>query len=398
MNEQTVDTLIVGAGIAGISAARVLTARHPEREIMILDKGRGVGGRVASRRFRGLRYDTGAQFFTAYSDSFRAAVAEAHAAGAVVPWYERARTPASETSGTPGAEQAASDQPPLIVWRGTTGMTDLPKFLVSRLPVTASVRLSTRITGIEDRGAGESLRYRVTAIPDSGEPIAVDASRVIVTAPVEQALALLGDLAPAAIRSALGDLAYNPCLALLVDPADDGWIAPGAPGIRRVRDGLIDVITDNGAKGLTHPDPARTGASALTIHFDGAVSAELYDHSDDEILRHLTERLAAWPGGGGARARSETDAAPRDHADPDASRWREAILRAREEERIQLKKWKFAQPQRSWPDRTVLVAPNLALAGDMFGGARVEGAWLSGEAAARAIDDARATEPASTGG
>ena len=54
------DCLIVGAGIAGLVAARSLQSRG--FSVLVLDKGRGVGGRLATRNFEGGRFDYGAQF------------------------------------------------------------------------------------------------------------------------------------------------------------------------------------------------------------------------------------------------------------------------------------------------------------------------------------------------
>ncbi|MFW5743027.1 MAG: NAD(P)-binding protein [Spirochaetota bacterium] len=42
---------MVGAGIAGLTAARRLV--DASRDVTVLDKGRGVGGRMATRRFGG---------------------------------------------------------------------------------------------------------------------------------------------------------------------------------------------------------------------------------------------------------------------------------------------------------------------------------------------------------
>ena len=55
--------IIVGAGISGcVCAWRLAEAGH---EVTLLEKGRDVGGRMATRRMNGARIDHGAQFFTA---------------------------------------------------------------------------------------------------------------------------------------------------------------------------------------------------------------------------------------------------------------------------------------------------------------------------------------------
>ena len=51
--------------------ATTLRQRGDERSIFIVDKGRSVGGRLATRRIGPGRADHGAQFFTVRSDKFQ---------------------------------------------------------------------------------------------------------------------------------------------------------------------------------------------------------------------------------------------------------------------------------------------------------------------------------------
>ena len=57
-----VDTCIVGSGIAGLLAANGLVEKN--QSVLVVDKGRGVGGRMSVRRFANGTFDHGAQFFT----------------------------------------------------------------------------------------------------------------------------------------------------------------------------------------------------------------------------------------------------------------------------------------------------------------------------------------------
>ena len=43
---------IVGAGVAGLACAKRLLALQPTAKVTLLDKGRGIGGRCATRRIR----------------------------------------------------------------------------------------------------------------------------------------------------------------------------------------------------------------------------------------------------------------------------------------------------------------------------------------------------------
>ena len=52
-----VEIAIVGAGIAGLSCARKL--QQAGHEVIIVDKSRGLGGRLATRRLAGTHADHG---------------------------------------------------------------------------------------------------------------------------------------------------------------------------------------------------------------------------------------------------------------------------------------------------------------------------------------------------
>lgn len=52
---------IIGAGVAGLAAARLLRQRHPALKITIYEKSAELGGRAATRRREGYTFDHGAQ-------------------------------------------------------------------------------------------------------------------------------------------------------------------------------------------------------------------------------------------------------------------------------------------------------------------------------------------------
>jgi phytoene dehydrogenase-like protein len=63
------DVIVIGAGVSGLIAARTLQATGAR--VLGLDKGRGVGGRMATRRTDWGVFDHGAQFLTARDPQFR---------------------------------------------------------------------------------------------------------------------------------------------------------------------------------------------------------------------------------------------------------------------------------------------------------------------------------------
>ena len=56
---------VLGAGMAGLSAAHAL--REQGHDVVVIDKARGPGGRMRTRRNEDLRFDHGAQSFTVQS-------------------------------------------------------------------------------------------------------------------------------------------------------------------------------------------------------------------------------------------------------------------------------------------------------------------------------------------
>jgi hypothetical protein len=66
---------IIGAGMAGVSAGRLLADQG--HEVTLLEKSRGCGGRCATKRWEGHIVDHGSQYFTQRHPEFSAAVQQA---------------------------------------------------------------------------------------------------------------------------------------------------------------------------------------------------------------------------------------------------------------------------------------------------------------------------------
>lgn len=79
---------IVGAGMAGLSAAHVL--RDAGVACTLFDKSRGLGGRMSTRRVGDLQFDHGAQYFSAKGESFAALVRQWRDAGCMADWLDGA--------------------------------------------------------------------------------------------------------------------------------------------------------------------------------------------------------------------------------------------------------------------------------------------------------------------
>ncbi|MBX3649883.1 MAG: FAD-dependent oxidoreductase [Burkholderiales bacterium] len=189
MPNQSFPTIaVIGAGMAGLACARAL--QNAGARPVVLDKGRGPGGRLATRRLDGgIRFDHGAQYVTAHGAVFRSTLAAIIESGAAAQWR-----PAT----TPGIDPAAED------WiTGTPGMNALVEPLAAGL----ELRAACEVTAVEREGAGWRVR---TAGNVAGEFFDI----VVSTVPVPQARQLFG--AERDIAQALDGVTMAPCWALML--------------------------------------------------------------------------------------------------------------------------------------------------------------------------------------
>ncbi len=308
------DILIIGGGMAGLSAAAALAPSG--QRITVLDKGRGPGGRMAARRVEiagaQVSFDHGAQYFTARDPAFRKAVEGWERAGVAARW--------------PAAGEDA--------WVGTPGMNACVKAMAESLDVRWNARA--------ERLVRDGALWRVEA----GEAV-FTAHTVLVAVPAEQAAVLLADAAPDfAARAAA--VASAPCWAVMAGFADR---LPVTPDAFRSDSGPISWAARNSAK------PGRAGAETWVFHASPARSRELIDRPKEEVAAALLGDFFA-----------ATGAAPVAPLHLDAHRWLYALPKAAAGE-------------------SGVFDPRLSLgiAGDWLHSPRVEGAWLSGRALARAV-------------
>src|SRR5262249_37024458 len=73
-------TIVVGAGIAGLACARALAGAG--RRVLVVERGRGGGGRCATRHIEGQPVDFGGMFFHGRGKGFLAALDNVASGGA----------------------------------------------------------------------------------------------------------------------------------------------------------------------------------------------------------------------------------------------------------------------------------------------------------------------------
>lgn len=248
--------IVVGAGIAGLMAAHELvSAGH---QVTVFDKGRGVGGRLATRRIGEGTLDHGAQFFTVRDDGFAARVDAWQRQGVVHEWCRGF----SDNDGHPR-------------YVGTRGMSGIAKHLAGGI----DVRLNSLVFSLVRDGAG----FVVTL--DDGSKHPCDA--VVLTAPIPQSFSLMfsaGIEMPEQLRTIDYDRTLG-LLAVLDSPRHD----VAAPGGTQNPDAVFSFIGDNAAKGVSD-------VPALTFHANPEWSRLRFDQELPMIHAELVEAARPWLG------------------------------------------------------------------------------------------------------
>lgn len=241
---------IVGAGMAGLACAEGLAMRG--HEVVLLDKGRGPGGRMSMRRLQTAagvaHFDHGAQYFTVRDPSFRRRVDAWIAEGAVAPW------PPAGSGAYVGAP--AMNAP------------------VRQMAKGQDVRWSSLVTKIESGSAGCRLFI------EGGDVLGVDF--VIVAVPAEQAAALLASVAPD-LATRASAAASEPCWTVMLAFAEA--VATGQDCCRG-NDGVVRWAARNNSK------PGRSGPESWVVQAGPDWSRRHLEADSDWVAATLTAALS----------------------------------------------------------------------------------------------------------
>ena len=323
------DVAVIGAGVAGLSAARTL---HDHGwSVRVLDKARGPGGRTSTRRHEDLRFDHGAQYFTVRDPTFGRHVTSWMRDGLVERW--------DGPLGVSGPDGIAAKDSDTVRCVGTPGMDAVARHLASELdPV-----LETRVSRVERTDGAWVL------LGEWGDALCRAGVCLIATPPAQAAdlLAPVAELAPDLVGR-LGGVDMLPCWAVMAAFSDrlespyDGLF---------VKDSPISWACRNSEK------PGRGDVETWVIHASHGWSTENLEVEASDVSRTLLAALF--------------DALGLPERPPD-------FLRAH--------RWRYALASEPLDGGCAWDADlRLGVCGDWCLGSRIEDAWLSGRAAAGRI-------------
>ncbi len=235
-------TLVIGAGITGLALGRALAERG--QAVQLVEKSKGLGGRMATRRTDSGKFDHGAQFY-----SLKPAMQTLHQnwvkAGLVRLWFVNE-----------GVERFAAPG----------GLTSLAKNLGEGLPIG----LEKKVIWLEKKSGGWISHFE--------DGSANHAERIVLTAPLPQSLELL--------RASQIEIAAD--LQILYAKALVGLFegcTPFAPYQENVGHGIFS-LSSQGSKGMI------AKGEGLTVVMNPEFSEEYFDSEEafpkiEEAVREL---------------------------------------------------------------------------------------------------------------
>lgn len=331
---------VIGAGLAGLTCARTL--QDQGLTVTVLDKGHRPGGRLATRQRDGRQHDHGAQYFTARHAAFQLHVEAWERLGLVTPWAAPIVTINTPATFAPRPDDHTTR------WVAQPAMRSLADHLAHGL----NILQQAHVARIHDDGEHYTLELT------EGQRVG-PFTHLVLNMPAPQAAALLAHVNPK-LHEQLSAVSMQPCWAALVTFArplpldfDAAFINTG--------DTLAWIARDSAKPGRPQEH------DAWVLHADIPWTVAHLEYAPDEVAALMLGAL--W---------RNTGLAPQPAASVEAHRWRYA-------------RTTFELPGLCLIDERA----NIVACGDWCAGGRVEGAFMSGLAAAGrllgslALDDLR---------
>lgn len=323
---------VIGAGIAGLMAARTL--RDHGLDVTIFEKSRGVGGRMSTRQTRtgdSFQFDHGAQYFTARDSRFCRYVQSWIHDKVVQPWTGRIVELSSDG-------QIAGEKQSTLRYVGSPCMNSVARHLATDLNIV----LDTPVARLRRRD-DDQWQLQGDRKTDLG-----NFDHVIVNCPPVQAAALVNG--QSCIAKRMESVHMKPTWAVMLaleEPTDIPYDAAF------INHGPLSWIARDSSK------PGRDGDQQETwvIHASQAWTSDHLEASKEEAQQWLVDAWQQATGRVAAKPRYAT-----------------------------AHRWLYAIPENPL-DQECLWDPTTGIAacGDWCGGPRVEGAFLSGMAAAGSL-------------
>lgn len=316
--------VVIGAGMCGLTAARELSIRGIN--VTVVEKARGPGGRMSTRRSLMACFDHGAQYFTVRDERFRRQVDAWREKGVANRWDARI-----------GSFEGSTIKPTSTKYGRFVGVPGMSAPCRSMAEQLIDCRFEWQAKSVERKAGYWHLSNLLN------ESIATDV--LLLTAPPDQSNQLLSSIVTPLSTEQID---MQPCWAAMV--VFDRSPLPDWDGVF-VNGGPLSWLARQASK------PGRPVVESWVLHASPEWSAQHIDKKPSWVCDTLIEAILKLPGATPAKAMAS-----------DAHLWRYALA---------------GSP--SSAGALTDAKARLVLAGDWCHGSRVEGAFLSGLAAAEGV-------------
>lgn len=333
---------IVGAGLAGlVVAARLKQAGF---DVAMFDKGRFVGGRLASRDRDHNQFDYGAQYFTIKDQIFRDFIEPLRQTSVVQSWQGRF------------VSQGVSDPALSLVSDGKERLVGVPtmRSLAEQIAESAELNVHTgcRVISVKKSESGWSLAFAEGE--SAGSAVVCEGfDYLVLNMPPVQAQALT--------NLDLGAYRFTPCIAVML--SFDTLLPLPFDGVAfESAAAFFSWIARDSSK------PGRPPGERWVLHISGATADSLWQLSDEALKEEVLAKFQEF-----CTANIEQIEMP-SHSFAKVHRWRYALtLKPVDKNGVPNLGYIFQQDLQ------------LGYCGDWLHSPRVEGAFLSGHRLSDAI-------------
>jgi renalase len=248
--EDIYDYIIVGSGITGLSLASNITKTFPNLKVVVLEKSKGCGGRIATRRINENRFDHGLQFIEKSKFTEK--------------WIENWKSQNI-------IQRFVIDSSEKFC--AMSGITQLPKNLASSL----NIKYEFKAFSLKS----SSRNWELT----NDQGVKILGKNIVLTSPLPQSLEIL-ERSELSYDSRFSQMQYSKALVILIESAKD--FDPSLIHQENPHESILSISSQH-LKG-------NSKTPAYTIIMNPIWSEKHFDLSDEEILRKCIHLIKIrWP-------------------------------------------------------------------------------------------------------
>ncbi|WP_219898515.1 NAD(P)/FAD-dependent oxidoreductase [Phormidesmis priestleyi] len=343
MADSHFDIAVIGAGVAGLTCAQQL--QQAGYKVVVVEKSRGLGGRLATRRLQGTHADHGVCYLKPKDDRFKALVEKLLERSILQVWTDTIHELDAE-----GQLIEPPDHAPR--YASPTGISTIAKFLATGL----NIWLNQRVEAIHLIDQGWALQFEPDERTPITNPASLTASAIVSAIPAPQALTLLEPVADVeTLLTRLRSIQFSACIsAIAVYSPQQNESALPWKAVTCAHDPAIGWV------GLDSTKQNSPSQRVVIVQSTAAFASRHLEASDlqsigQTLLDRAADLLAPW---------------------------------LKSPEILQVHRWRYAFPINPLAEKflTANIRSPLLLTGDWCRGNRVESAFLAGLATSAQIN------------